>query len=399
MSELADKIPVTASRRVLVVAGEASGDRYGAGLMEAVGRLAPGARFTGIGGPLMRRAGLTPLMDAERIAVLGFVEVLTSLPVIRRAFRRCVDELATKPDVCLLIDYPGFNLRLAREAHRAGVPVIYFVSPQVWAWKPGRVKQISQTVSQMLVIFPFEEEFYKQRGVDVTFVGHPLLDILKAHGPRLPREAAARRFGLDPARRIIGLLPGSRRKEARRNLPPILGAARLLQERFKDLQFLIPVASTLPREQLQQWVDLPGVVFTEQDFYEAVHLCEAAIVSSGTATMEVGLLEVPMVVVYRLNPITFTMARAMTDLSHVAIVNLVAGKRIVPELIQADCTAPRIAAEVERLLTDRVLYERTRRDLRTMRARLGQGGAFERAGAAIAAALKAPLWTPSGPGE
>ncbi len=388
MSEPADKVPLKASRRVLIVAGEASGDRYGAGLMDAVGRLAPGVRFSGIGGSLMRRAGLAPLMDAEKIAVLGFVEVLTSLPVIRRAFRHCVDELASKPDLCLLIDYPGFNLRLAREAHRAGVPVIYFVSPQVWAWKAGRVKEIARSVDQMLVIFPFEEEFYRQRGVQVTFVGHPLLDLLKTHGPRLPREAAARRFGLDPGKRIIGLLPGSRRKEARRNLPPILGAARLLAQRFPDLQFVIPVASTLSRQALEEWVDLPGVVYTERDFYEAIHLCEAAIVSSGTATMEVGLLEVPMVVVYRLNPLTFSMARAMTSLPHVAIVNLVAGRRIVPELIQSDCTPQRIAAEVERLLADRILYERTRRDLRAMRAMLGQGGAFERAAEIIARKLR-----------
>jgi len=372
---------------VLIVAGEASGDRYGAGLMKAVAKRCPGVAFTGIGGRHMRQAGLSPVMDAERIAVLGFLEVLTSLPVIREAFRRCTDAISTGIDLVLLIDYPGFNLRLARKAKEAGVPVVYFISPQVWAWKPGRVKAIAETVSRMLVIFPFEEEFYRERGVEVTFVGHPLVEILAREGPRLDRETAAGRLRLDPRRRIIGLLPGSRRKEARRNLPAILGAARQLASRFENLQFMMPVASTLSRDALAAMVDLPGVVFTESDFYEAIRLCEAAIVSSGTATMEVGLLEVPMVVVYRLHPLTYSMARRMTSLDTFAIVNLVAGRRIVPELIQSDCTPRRIAAEMEMLLSDRVLHERTRRDLRQMRGRLGGEGAFGRAGEVIAGYL------------
>jgi lipid-A-disaccharide synthase len=375
-------------RRVLIVAGEASGDRYGGGVMHAVQRLLPGVVFTGIGGRHMREAGLSPLMDAERIAVLGFFEVLTSLPLIRRAFRRCVDELSSGVDMVLLIDYPGFNLRLAREAKAAGIPVVYFVSPQVWAWKPGRVRTIAETVQKMLVIFPFEEEFYKTRGVDATFVGHPLVEILKTSGPRLDREGAARLVGLDPSRRIIGLLPGSRFKEVRRNLPPILGAARLLSERFENLQFMIPVASTLTREGVREMVDLPGAVITDGDFHEALNLCEAAIVSSGTATMEAGLLEVPMVAVYRLHPLTYSVARRLTDLETFCIVNVVAGRRIVPELMQSECTPERIAGEISRFLTDQVLYERTRRDLRAMGQQLGGGGAFAKAAEIIASLLR-----------
>jgi len=379
-----------APRRVLVVAGEASGDRYGAGLIQAVRRLAPGVAFTGIGGARMREAGLEPIMDAERIAVLGFFEVLTSLPVIRKAFRGCVDRLGPDLDLVLLIDYPGFNLRLARRASKAGIPVVYFVSPQVWAWKPGRVKTIAETVTRMLVIFPFEEAFYRDRGVEVTFVGHPLVEILARGGPRLSREEAARRLGLDPARRIVGLLPGSRMKEARRNLPAILGAARRLAGRFEDLQFMIPVASTLTREALAAMIDLDRVVLTDGDFYEAIALCETAIVSSGTATMEVGLLGVPMVVVYRLHPLTYGLARRMTSLDTFAMINLVAGRRIVPELIQADCTPAKIADAAGRFLSDRVLYERTRRDLRAVRGTLGGEGAFDRAAEAIVDVLGAP---------
>jgi lipid-A-disaccharide synthase len=376
------------SARVLIVAGEASGDRYGAGLIRAIASRAPGVLFTGIGGRHMRRAGLKPLMDAERIAVLGFFEVLTSLPRIRQAFRSCVGELERRPDLVLLIDYPGFNLRLARRAKDAGVPVVYFVSPQVWAWKPGRVKTIAQTVSKMLVIFPFEETFYRERGVDATFVGHPLVEILRTAGPRLSREEAAARFGLDPKRRIIGLLPGSRMKEARRNLPPILGAARLLGARFEDLQFVMPVASTLTRDALAGMVDLPDVVFTDHDLYELLNLCETAIVSSGTATMEVGLLGIPMVIVYRLHPLTYSLARRMTQLETFGMVNVVAGARVVPELIQSECTAEAIAKEIGGFLTDRLLYERARRGLRSMAAKLGGTGSFDRAARAILECLR-----------
>lgn len=376
------------SRRILIVAGEASGDRYGAGLMLALRREAPGVRFTGIGGRHMREAGLDPLMEAEKIAVLGFVEVLTSLPVIRDAYRRCVRELDGRPDLAVLIDYPGFNLRLAREASRRDVPVVYFVSPQVWAWKPGRVKTIAETVRRMLVIFPFEESFYRERGVEATFVGHPLVEILRTEGPKLGRAQAAARFGLDPSRRVVGLLPGSRLKEVRRNLPPVLGAARLLSEKHPDLQYVIPVASTLTREAVRGMVDLPGAAIVEGEFYEAMSLCEAAIVSSGTATVEIGLMEIPMVIVYRLNPLTYQLARRMTHLKSFGMVNLVAGRPIVPELIQADCTPANIAAATERLLTDRVLYERTRRELRAMKESLGGGGAFQRAAAIVVEELR-----------
>lgn len=366
-------------RRILIVAGEASGDRYGARLMQAVQELAPGVRFTGVGGRHMRRAGLDVLMDAERIAVLGFFEIVSTLPILRKTFNRCVQELATKPDLVLLIDYPGFNLRLARKASAFGIPVVYFVSPQVWAWKPGRIKAIAETVRRMLVIFPFEVDFYRKHGMEVTFVGHPLVEILRTDGPRMSREEGARSLGLDPARRIVGLLPGSRLKEARRNLPPIIGAARLLLARFPDLQFLIPVATTLTRQRMSAMVDLPGVVLTDGDFYEAVHLCDVAIVSSGTATVETGLLGVPMVIVYKLHPLTYQVARHMTSLDCFGMVNLVAGRHIVPELIQADCTPEKIAHETGRFLIDRVLHERTRRDLRAMREKLGGEGAFARA--------------------
>lgn len=379
--------PLPGPRRVLIVAGEASGDRYGAGLMRALSARLPHITFTGIGGACMRDAGLESLMDAERIAVLGFVEVVGSLPVIRQAFSLCMEQIERGVDLVLPVDYPGFNLRLARRAKQAGVPVVYFVSPQVWAWRPGRVAAIAETVRRMLVIFPFEEEFYRERGVDALFVGHPLVDLMARERPRCAREDTARALGLDPSRRVVGLLPGSRVKEVRRNLPPMLAAARLLTERFEGLQFVIPIASTLPRPVLQAMVDLPEAVLAEGSYYETLAVCEAAAVSSGTATVETGLMEVPMVVVYRLHPVTYHLARHMTDLSTFGMVNLVAGRRIVPELIQADYTAERLAGELGRFLADPAEATRTRRDLRAMRERLGGPGAFERAADAIAQVL------------
>lgn len=389
MTEETGPAASTGLPRILIVAGEASGDRYGARLMRAIRSLLPGVCFSGIGGPAMRGDGLAAMADAERIGVVGFLEVLSHLPAIRRAFNGCIRELESRPDLVLLIDYPGFNLRLARRAKRAGVPVVYFISPQVWAWKPGRLRTIAGAIDRMLVIFPFEESFYRERGVEATFVGHPLVDLLREEGPRLTREVAARRLGLDPARRIVGLLPGSRRKEVSRNLPPIAAAARLLARRFEDLQFLVPVAPTLSRAWLEERAALPGAVFTSADYYEGVGLCEAAIVSSGTATVEAGLLGVPMVVVYRLNPVTYRIARRMTTLETFGMVNLVAGRRIVPELIQADCTPEKISSAVATLLDDQVLAERTRRDLRAMKERLGGPGAFDRAAAIVADRLAA----------
>ena len=394
----------------MIVAGEASGDLYGSLVMRAMAGCAdragggmgiPGGEevaapdervvFTGVGGPAMRGAGLRPLGDAGSMGVTGFLEVLGSARAIWRAYREARNILSSpeRPHLVLLIDYPDFNLRLAKKAREAGVPVLYFVSPQIWAWRKGRVRQIRAVVDRMLVILPFEEEIYRRAGVPVEFVGHPLLDLVH---PALTREQSLRPLGLDPKRPTVALLPGSRRNELVAHLGIMLGAARRLQEEFRDLQFLVPVAPTLGtgdvegilREELSGAMAAGTARFdldcrlVREGRYDALAACDAAVVASGTATLETALLGVPMVLVYRMNPLTFALARVMSEVPHVGMPNLIAGRRIVPELVQGECTPGRIARELKRILTDPGTAEAMRRELSGVRSRLGRSGAIER---------------------
>ncbi len=390
--------------RVLIVAGEASGDLYGGLLMRSMAART-GVRFLGIGGPGMRAAGLDLIADAGRIGVTGLSEVLGRFGSIWRAYRRAVAILAgpgTRPDLAILIDYPDFNLRLARRARRAGVPVLYFVSPQIWAWRPGRVRIIAERVDRMLVILPFEEAIYRRASVPVEFVGHPLVDSVRA---RRSRDQVLKPLGLDPLRRTVALLPGSRANEIAALLPAMIRGARLLKEEFQDLQFVLPVAPTLDLEAIRGAVGdasrrsrlavrggyaserparrdpAPEPVLVSEDRYDAIAAADVAVVASGTATLETALLEVPMVIVYRVSPMTYALARRVSAVPHIGMANLIAGRRVVPELVQSECTPQRIAAEVRRILVDPSLAESMRRDLAGVRARLGPGGAIDRAAA------------------
>jgi lipid-A-disaccharide synthase len=372
--------------RVLIVAGEASGDLYGGLLMRAMAAEGP-VVFSGIGGPTMRAAGLAPVADASALAVTGILEVAARFPSIWGAWRattRVLDDPERGPDLAILIDYPDFNLRVAARAKRAGVPVLYFISPQVWAWRRGRLARMAGVVSRMLVILPFEEELYRAAGIPVEFVGHPLLDLV--HADRTRGQARAL-LGLDPDRPMVALLPGSRPNEVRAHIGPLLGAARILGEEFRDLQFVLTVAPTLPRAFVQSLMTAcagprrPPVLVGE-DRYDAVAAADVAVVASGTATLETALLGVPMVVIYRMNPLTYLLARMATDLPHIGMPNLIAGRRIAPELVQDDCTPARIAAETRRLLTDPEAARVMRRGLEEVRGRLGQPGAIGRAAGA-----------------
>jgi len=399
---------VTPSSRVLIVAGEASGDLYGGLLMRSMQALAmatpdgslagegsrsgvppgeaptQGLRFVGTGGPAMLGAGLELLGDAGSLGVTGFLEVITKLPAIWGVFRQTCDILASQrdpPELALLIDYPDFNLRLAKRAKRAGIPVVYFVSPQVWAWRRGRVRQIAANVDRMLVILPFEEEFYRRSGVPVEFVGHPLVDLVRA---TRSREQTLAPLGLDPRRPTVALLPGSRHNEIDAHLGPMVGAATLLREEFLDLQFLLPIAPTVdPVEMRQRLLTLGperlGIVMLTEGRYDALAACDAAVVASGTATLETALLEVPMVVVYRMNPLTFMLARLASSVPHIGMPNLIVGRRVVPELVQGACRAERIAAELRRILTDPGVSGEMRSSLKEVRARLGAPGAIDKA--------------------
>lgn len=346
---------------IFISAGEASGERYGALLIEALKRrLAKdgGASFVGMGGPAMTAAGLERVVRAEDMAVMGITEVVRHLPRIYREFRKLRQSLYDRrPDVAVLIDFPDIHFKLARELHSLGVPVIFFVSPQLWAWKKHRIRLVQKYVDRMLVIFPFEEPFYRERGVTVEFVGHPLAELPP---PEIIREEFAGRNDLDASKTWIGLLPGSRAKEIRDNLPEMLKAARELAGRYDrgTLEFVLPLAATLnpsQREFVRKLVEEHGASLAlrlVEDARAALFHARASVVASGTATVEAALIGNPFVVVYRVSPLTYAIAKRVVTVPHVAMVNLIAGKRVVPELIQREFTASNIVRHLESLLPD-----------------------------------------------
>jgi lipid-A-disaccharide synthase len=404
----------------LLSAGEASGDTYGAQLMESLGEFAPGSTFFGMGGEKMRASGADLLVHAHEVAVVGLAEVITHLPAIRRRFKHLVAEAARRnPDAAILIDFPDFNLRLARELHRLGIPVFYFVSPQIWAWRTGRVKQIRKYVRKMIVIFPFEQEFYARHGVEVSYVGHPLA---YEPPPQISREEFAAQHGLDPLKQWIALLPGSRRKEVRLNLPVMAEAAQLLRKQSAELEFLLPVASTLNQNWLREqlalctagWSRPSGLcsgplknsasaaeVKTEASLVEltdnaraTLMHARAAVVASGTATVEAALSGTPFVVVYRLSPLTWLLGRRLVKLDTFAMPNLIAGKKIIPELIQGDFTSTNVFRELSAIIPDGPARRQMQSDLTMVQQRLhdSQDAASpaQRAAQEILAALNLP---------
>ncbi len=378
----------------LLSAGEASGDTYGAQLTDALRRLtpqdaqndapndapnlgapsapSPGATFFGMGGEKMRAAGCELLVHANEVAVVGLVEVVTHLPAIRQRFNHLVAEAKRRrPDAAILIDFPDFNLRLARELHQLGIPVFYFVSPQVWAWRTGRVAQIKQYVRKMIVIFPFEKEFYRRHGVAVSYVGHPLA---YEPGPQISRAEFARQNFLDAGKQWIALLPGSRKKEVGFNIERMLAAAELLKDQGGDFQFLLPVASTLDKswllEQLgSKWSSPVQVELTDNARATLMH-ARAAVVASGTATVEAALSGTPFVVVYRLAPLTWFLGRRLVKLDTFAMPNLIAGQRIVPELIQKDFTAQNVVRELTAIIPDGPARQQMQTALKMVQERL-----------------------------
>lgn len=374
---------MSASRRLLVVAGEASGDLYAGDMVRELRRSIPDLAVYGMGGDRLADAGAELLAHIRDSAVVGLLEVLSHLSHLRGIYKRILARIdAEKPDAAVLVDYPDFNLRLAEDLKKRGIPVIYYVSPQLWAWRGGRIKKIARTVSHMIVIFPFEAPLYEAAGVRVTFVGHPLVDLVRA-----PTNAAAFRAanGLAPDRRIIALLPGSRPKEVQHNLPTLLEAADVLATRA-DVQFLIaeaPHVDTVVRELAARH---PVRIVSGQT-HAALAVSSLALVASGTATVETALLDVPMVVVYRLSPLTYTLGRPLVRVPHYAMVNLIADAPVVPELIQADFTAERVVAEARRLLDSPVAVDRMRAALAEVRGKLGAPGASARAAAIVAGVL------------
>ncbi len=363
--------------RILIVAGEASGDIYGADLVREAMKLDPDLHFSGIGGKRMREAGVETLVDSGEMAVVGLIEVIKHFDVIASAFRKLKQILLQNPpDLLILIDYPGFNLRLAKVAKKAGVKVLYYISPQIWAWRQGRVKKIARLIDHMAVILPFEAPFYRKAGIPVTFVGHPMLDLVNV---TLDRSAAAASFNLDPSRRIVGLFPGSRRNEIERLLPVIIGAAVKLKKRFPDIQFILPIASTLGNDDIVPQLTAANldVAITRDRIHDMIRACDAVISVSGTVTLEIALVGTPMVIIYKLSPLTYQFAKRLVKIDNIGLCNIVAGETVVRELIQDHANPEEIAAEIEILLTDRAYGAAITGKLGEIRSKLGGGGASQ----------------------
>jgi len=369
--------------RIVISAGEASGDRLGAGLAKALREARPDVVLSGMGGEEMEQAGVRIVQPASEVAVVGVVEVIRHLPAIRRAMARLERTLLDeRPDLLVPIDFPDFNLRLAARAKAAGVPVVYYVSPQVWAWRKGRVETIRDLVRRMLVLFPFETSFYEAAGVPATFVGHPAA----AARARVARLELLPRLGLDPARPVVALLPGSRVSEAARLLPLLLRAAHRLVATHPGVQFVVPKAQTIPRgflEEIASRSPLPSLSIREGVYPAILDVADAGAVASGTATLDAALAGLPFVAVYRMQPLSYLVARALVQVDHIALPNLVAGARIVPELVQDACTPDAIAGVLRDLLDDPNRASELRRGLAGIRERLAGEGAFRRAAEAV----------------
>lgn len=346
---------------IFLSAGEASGEHYGAALIPAIRRIVPDAEFFGLGGSRMEALGFRRIVRAEDVAVMGITEVILHMPRIYGEYRKLKASIREKrPDLAILIDFPDVNLSLARHLKRAGVPVLYFVSPQLWAWKKYRIRDVQRYVDRMLVIFPFEERFYHDRNVQATFVGHPLADLAP---PEIGREAFARENRLDPSKQWIGLLPGSRMKEVRLNLPEMVKAAQALQHEI-DYEFMLPLAPTLTnnqRAEIRAMLPTDSQITLTNDARATLRHARASVVASGTATVEAALIGNPFLVVYRVSPVSYAVAKRVVDVPHVAMVNLIAGRRAIPELIQGDYTAENVVSHLQPLLSD----EAARADMQT----------------------------------
>ena len=366
--------------KILIVAGEASGDDHAARLVAALKKELPQAEFLGVGGEALAAQGVRILCPASELAVVGLLEVAGRLPAVFRALKDISRALKQeRPRLVILVDFPDFNFWVARLARFHRVPVMYYISPQVWAWRTYRVRTIARLVDRMAVIFPFEAEFYRGKGVPVEYVGHPLVETL----PPLPsRTALLKKWGLDSRRLTLALLPGSRGSEIERHLLPILQGAGLIKQAIPETQFVLPLASTAPgalvRESVAQFGDL-GIKTIPGQSYAALAAAHLAVVASGTATVEAALAATPSIIVYRVAPVTFAVGRLLVRVEHVGMANLLAGERLFPEVLQHLFTPESLANEVLSLVKDRERLEAIRQGLIRVRESLGGPGASRRA--------------------
>ena len=372
---------------LLIIAGETSGDQHGAAMVRVLREDFPDLPIFGVGGEAMRAAGVETLFDVEALNVVGLVEVLAKVPsglLMARRLLRAARERGAR--VVVLIDAPGFNLPFARWAKQAGLRVVYYVSPQIWAWRQNRVHKVAHRVDKMLTLFPFEVPFYAAAGVDAEYVGHPLLDCL----PGLPdRSQAAQTLGLDAQRPIVALLPGSRRREVELLLEPMLAALSLIRHDLPKVQGVLPVAPTVAATVQQIVSGFSGALtVARQQSLTALCAADFALVASGTATLEAGLIGTPMVIVYRVNRLTAWLAKRLLRVPHIGLINIVAERQVVPELLQEAVSPRTMAATALSVLRDSAEARRIRGELTALRATMGEGGSSRRAAASVGAALR-----------
>jgi lipid-A-disaccharide synthase len=366
-------------RRIMIVAGEASGDLHGATLARALRALAPAARLYGMGGRAMHAEGVELLVDATGDATVGGTEAVTGVPGLYRAYRRLRATLDSpdRPDALVVIDFPEFNLRLARAARRAGIAVIYFIPPQIWAWRPWRVRLMRRVVSLVLAVFPFEPPLYRRAGVPVTFVGHPVVDAL-ADAP--PRDDARKRLGLDGAGPVIGLLPGSRRHEVERVLPVMRQAAAVIAARQPGVRFVVAQAATVERSTIEATATAgPPLAIVESSPYVVMRAADLVLVTSGTATLEAALLGTPMIVCYRLSRLTELLFAPLVRIPWISLANITLGRAVVPELYQGGLTAAALAREALALLESPAALAAQRDAFGELAGQLGSPGVGARA--------------------
>ena len=363
--------------RILISAGEASGDLHAGAVTRAIKQLDPEAEVFGMGGDRLREAGGEVLFDIKDHSLMGFVEVLKKLPDVWKLRNAFIDLMeARKPDVLLTIDYPGFNMRLAKLAKERGIKVVYFIAPQVWAWRPGRAAGVAKATDKIACIFPFEYDLYKSYGADIEFVGHPLVDTVK---PSLSRKEAEELAGKRTGHPLILLMPGSRTMEIQRLLPVMLDAAKILKQKRPELEFAMPRAATIPKEELAAPIKAAGldVTLTEGHNYDIMSVADLAIATSGTVTLEAALCGLGCPILYKSSPVSFWIAKRGVEIPHIGLPNIVAGRLIEPELLQDECKPEKIAAMVLELLeTER--YRQLQQDLHEVREKLGKPGAVKR---------------------
>lgn len=386
------------AKRIFIVAGEPSGDTHAARLIREAKRAAADLKIEGLGGEQMRRAGCELRTDLASMAVMGFIQVLGNIRFFHRLMRETVEHIEeNRPDVVVLVDYPGFNLRLAAKAKKLGIPVIYYISPQIWAWRPGRIKRIAKVVDKMMVILPFEERIYQDAGIDAAYVGHPLIDAISESGPG--DENFLEEIGAPDPSGIIGLLPGSRRREITDFLPVLLDTAKLILERMPNATFLIPCSGPGNMEIVREIVgetDLPVKVFMGK-IHETARTSRCCIVTSGTATLEVACFSTPLIVVYKTGHAPWLLSRALLRVDHVSLVNIIAGREIVPEMLQYRMRPELLAETALELCRDGEKRRTMIEELGKVRERLGGPGASKRAAEIVLETLAKADEAPSAP--